>query len=248
INQIANQTNLLALNASIIAVQAGEYGKGFGVVANEIKKLSEETQVSTKEIEDLIDGLQIEVEKVVKSMSMGEKGIDTSVTLALKAGNVLTKILESSKRSAEMVDGIVKATQEQARGTLAATHAVERIDGMVQNIVRATQEQTEGAKFVSYRMENMKALTEGVKKATVEQARGSRQIANSTVILNDMINQIHRAVQGQGVESERLMENLEKIVAVVEANVVAIKRMEEVAKVLSAQVNTLKEEVGRFTL
>ena len=248
INQIAQQTNLLALNASIIAAQAGEYGKSFGVVAAEIKKLSDQTSISTKDIAALITNLQTETNKAVDVMRGAEKGINKSVTLALKAGDVFTRILESSEKSRDIVDIIVRATQEQAKGTSQVTQAVERINDMIKKIAKATHEQSEAAEFVSRIMENMKEITSQVNRATVEQTKGSTQIADSAVTVNEMIQYIHKAINGQKIESEKVIKNLENIVGVIKANSNSVKDMEEAVKVLSSQVHTLKEEMGKFSI
>lgn len=248
ISQIAQQTNLLALNASIIASQAGEYGKSFGVVATEIKKLSDQTALSTKEIAALIARLQTEGGKAVDVMRSAEKGIDNSVMLALRAGDVLTRILESSQKSRDLVDVIVMATQEQASGTAAATQAVERINGMINKIAKATQQQNAAAEFVSHIIENMKDLTGRVNKATEEQTQGSKQIASSTMTINDMIQHIHKAVHGQKTESENVMKNLQYIVDVIKANNDIVLEMNDAVNVLVSQVQTLKDEMGRFSI
>ncbi|MBI3755935.1 MAG: HAMP domain-containing protein [Deltaproteobacteria bacterium] len=248
INQIAQQTNLLALNASIIAAQAGEHGKSFGVVASEIKKLSDQTAASTKEIAGLITRLQTGSNKAVDVMRTAGSGIDNSVALALKAGDVLARILESSQMSRDLVDVIVRATQEQASGTSAATQAVEGINDMSKKIAKATQEQSEAAEFVSHIMENMKDLASQVNRATEEQTKGSRQIANSTVSVNEMVQRIHRAVDGQRAENVNVIKNLQDIVDVIKKNNGIVKEMDEAVKVLSSQVHTLKGEMGRFTI
>ncbi len=248
ISQIAQQTNLLALNASIIAAQAGEHGRSFAVVASEIKKLSDQTAVSTKEIAELITRLQTGSSKAVLVMRTAEKGIDNSVMLAIRAGEVLARILGSSQESRDMVDLIVRATQEQALGTSAATQAVERINDIIKKIAKATQEQSEGTKFVSQIMENMKELTGRVNKATEEQTKGSRQIANSTVSVTDMVQHIHKAALGQKAESARVIKNLHNIVDVIKTNSAIVKEMGEAVKVLSSQVQTLKDEMGRFSI
>lgn len=248
ISQIAQQTNLLALNASIIASQAGEYGKSFGVVATEIKKLSDQTTLSTKEIAALIARLQTGGSKAVDVMRTAEKGIDNSVMLALRAGDVLTKILESSQKSRDLVDVIVRATQEQASGTSAATQAVERINEMINKIAKATQQQSEAAEFVSHIMENMKNLTEQVNKAIGEQTQGSKHIAGSTATLNEMIQHINWAVQGQKAESENVIKNLQYIVDVIMANSNVVQEMNEAVNVLISQVQTFKDEMGRFSI
>ncbi|HBR17834.1 MAG: hypothetical protein A3G39_08670 [Deltaproteobacteria bacterium RIFCSPLOWO2_12_FULL_43_16] len=248
INQIAQQTNLLALNASIIASQAGEYGKSFGVVAGEIKKLSDRTSNSTKEIAALIANLRAENKKAVDVMRSAEAGIEKSVALALKTGDVFTRILESSENSRDIVDVIVRATKEQAKGTSAAAVAVERINEMIKKIAKATQEQSEAAEFVSRVMENMQDITGKVNKATVEQTKGSKQIANSIVTVNEMIQYIHKAIDGQKTESENVIENLEHIADVIKANNESVKDMEEAVKVLSSQVHVLKEEMNKFSV
>ena len=248
ISQIAQQTNLLALNASIIASQAGEYGKSFGVVAAEIKKLSDQTALSTKEIAALIARLQTGGSKAVDVMRTAEKGIDNSVMLALRAGDVLTKILESSQKSRDLVDIIVRATRDQASGTTAATQAVERINEMINKIAKATQQQSEAAEFVSHIMENMKDLTDQVNKATEEQTQGSKHIASSTTTLNEMIQHINRAVQGQKAESGNVIKNLQYVVDVIMANSDVVQEMNEAVNVLISQVQTFKDEMGRFSI
>jgi len=239
---------LLALNASIIASQAGEYGKSFGVVAGEIKKLSDRTSNSTKEIAALIANLRAENKKAVDVMRSAEAGIEKSVALALKTGDVFTRILESSENSRDIVDVIVRATKEQAKGTSAAAVAVERINEMIKKIAKATQEQSEAAEFVSRVMENMQDITGKVNKATVEQTKGSKQIANSIVTVNEMIQYIHKAIDGQKTESENVIENLEHIADVIKANNESVKDMEEAVKVLSSQVHVLKEEMNKFSV
>lgn len=248
INQIAQQTNLLALNASIIASQAGEHGKSFGVVASEIKKLSDQTAVSTKEIAELITRLKTESERAVDVMRTAENGIENSVVLALTAGDALSQIQKSSGLSKEIVDIIVRATREQASGTLAATQAVERINNMIKKIAKATQEQSDAAEFVSQTMENMKDLASQVNKATDEQTKGSKQIANVAVAVTEMVQQIHKAVAGQKTENEKVTKNLQHIVDVIQANSLSVKEMDEAVKVLTSQVQTLKDEMGRFSI
>lgn len=248
INQIAKQTNLLALNASIIAAQAGEHGKSFGVVASEIKKLSDQTAVSTKEIAELITRLQAESSKAVVVMRTAENGIDRSVELALKAGDVLARILESSGMSKNIVDVIVKAAHEQASGTTSAAQAVERINDMIKKIGKAMQEQSEAAEFVSQIMENMKDLASQVNQATDEQTKGSKQIAGSTVTVTEMVQHIHKAVNGQKAENMNVIKNLQDIVDVIKKNSGIVKEMGEAVRVLASQVHTLKDEMGRFSI
>ena len=119
---------------------------------------------------------------------------------------------------------------------------------MIKKIAKATHEQSEAAEFVSRIMENMKEITSQVNRATVEQTKGSTQIADSAVTVNEMIQYIHKAINGQKIESEKVIKNLENIVGVIKANSNSVKDMEEAVKVLSSQVHTLKEEMGKFSI
>ena len=89
IEDVAEQTNLLALNAAILAAQAGEYGKGFSVVAAEIRDLSERTASSTRDIANLIRGVQEEVENALRVTSAGSSLVENGVTLSHEAGKAL---------------------------------------------------------------------------------------------------------------------------------------------------------------
>ncbi|HEU5162678.1 MAG TPA: methyl-accepting chemotaxis protein, partial [Thermoanaerobaculia bacterium] len=114
IDDIAEQTNLLALNAAILAAQAGEHGKGFSVVAAQIRNLSERTGRSTREIAALIHSVQEEVENSLRSMGEGAKSAATGVDLAHDAGRALNNILEAANKSADRGREIATATREQA--------------------------------------------------------------------------------------------------------------------------------------
>jgi methyl-accepting chemotaxis protein len=117
IEDIAEQTNLLALNAAILAAQAGEHGKGFSVVASEIRDLSERTASSTRDIANLIGAVQDEVNNALKTMASGSSLVEHGVALAHDAGKALTKILDSATKASGMGKEIASATREQAAGS-----------------------------------------------------------------------------------------------------------------------------------
>ncbi|MBF0607263.1 MAG: methyl-accepting chemotaxis protein [Candidatus Magnetobacterium sp. LHC-1] len=123
IKGIADQTNLLALNAAIEAARAGEQGRGFAVVADEVRKLAERTSTSTTEISSMISTIQGETEKAVRSMQDGTRRVDSGVELAKEAGTSLDKIVQSVRGLQSMVHHIASATEEMS--TVSETISVD---------------------------------------------------------------------------------------------------------------------------
>lgn len=114
IEQIAEQTNLLALNAAIEAARAGEQGRGFAVVADEVRNLAGRTGDATKEIASMISGIQRDTEAAVHAMDTGTKEVASGVELANKAGDSLTQIVSVVANVTDMVQHIATAAEEQS--------------------------------------------------------------------------------------------------------------------------------------
>ncbi|MDF1810340.1 MAG: methyl-accepting chemotaxis protein [Phycisphaerales bacterium] len=132
INDIADQTNLLALNAAIEAARAGEHGRGFAVVADEVRKLAERTAVATQEVAESVQAIKIDTQKAIVLMESGKDSVHDGVQLAEQAGSALEEIVDNANNMTPMIQGIAAAATQQSAAANEISRSIERID-MVTN-------------------------------------------------------------------------------------------------------------------
>ena len=153
IDDIADQTNLLALNAAIEAARAGEQGRGFAVVADEVRKLAERTTEATKQIAKMIKGIQHETEQAVVAMNKGTMEVQSGIELADKAGESLKQILTSTHEVLDMVNQIAAASEEQSATS-------EQISKNVIAISKVTADSTSRVEDVAKTADELARMTE----------------------------------------------------------------------------------------
>ncbi|HHN65887.1 MAG TPA: hypothetical protein ENK09_11050 [Nitrospirae bacterium] len=246
IKDITEQTGLLSLNAQILAVQAGEYGKSFSVVADEMKVLSEKTSSSTKEISRIISTLKHEMSDVVAETKKVVTMIGNGHEKVVRTAEALNEIYESSKKATDMSNQIVRATKEQTKGIESITYAIEHIKHMTQEIKRATYEQDKGVSYILNNIENIKNITEIVTRTAREQIENNNYIVQNIESANNIISHISSASRVQQDVNRQLYQVLTDLK---NSNTDIIRDIREQTVLLSSlfeEVEQLQKELNLF--
>ncbi len=177
INDIADQTNLLALNAAIEAARAGEQGRGFAVVADEVRKLAERTTRATKEISGMINSIQVETNKAVNEMADGTHKVENGVRLANEAGDALGNIVNGVHTVTEMIAQIATSAEEQSATTEEITQNMESIKDVSKSSVTAIGEAASASNEMARLATELKDLVSKFKVLRGEDAGGKGSLS-----------------------------------------------------------------------
>jgi methyl-accepting chemotaxis protein len=214
IDDIASQTNLLALNAAIEAARAGEHGKGFAVVADEVRKLAERSSSATKEINGLIRGIQKTVAEAVQAMNEGATEVENGVTMANEAGKSLNNILSAAEAVFTQAEQAAKGTQRMSVLAEQMVAAADTVSSIIEENTASSEQMSANSAEVVQAIENIAAVSEENSAAAeevsasteemsaqVEEVTASAQLLSETAQeLKQLVGQF-KLVDGQGTQN-----------------------------------------------
>lgn len=246
IDDIASQTNLLALNAAIEAARAGEHGKGFAVVADEVRKLAERSANATKEIAVLIKGIQHETSIAVNSIKHGADKVEVGNQLADKTNEAIQKITLGITIMTEEMHQVVEMTEIQSRNNEIITKSVENVAHQAAQMTHSTKEQSLTAQEIVKGILDIRNQVQQITVATAEQAKGGREIVSSVENVTGQSNSVTAATREQALAAEEIVRNLNSIKNMVREITVVTNDQAKFGQVISDEIAKVRSQTAEL--
>jgi methyl-accepting chemotaxis protein len=160
INNISSQTNLLALNAAIEAARAGEHGKGFTVVAEEVRKLSEQTSTEANQIASLVNEMVTQIERAVKSMDLGNQAVENGVIVANETDESFISIIDAVEQIVKDIEQIVDVTKDEVANSDQIVKLIDSVATITEITASNSEEVAASAEEQASIIQNLAAISE----------------------------------------------------------------------------------------
>lgn len=218
LNDIAEQTNLLALNASIIAAQAGGHGRGFSVVAGEVRGLADRTRRSTQEIRQIIQSFQANVLQGSTAMTKSLEAVEKGVKLASRSETILLRINERIQEAQQMAATLAEATVTQTQNSQQVKYATEQISQKLDELLTTAN----------------------------QQAKDSSHLAEMAHILRESSHHIDQVATVQFQETDTIVQAVGRIQDLLVRNAKSIRQLEQSSQELGKLETELAADMGQF--
>jgi methyl-accepting chemotaxis protein len=246
IDEVADETGLLALNAAIIAAQAGEHGRSFAVVAQQVKRLAARVSESTKGVAQVIQAVQEQTQETRGAIENSVEIVDRGVRLAGQAGESLEEITHAASDSSAQIDAIATTMKEQAAAVSHVASLMEQVQSGTGQIRTAIADQERSTATLQQNSSSSGETANQVRRSTDEQAQSTTAIGKNMESIQNSVIRINRNLKQQSSSCSQAVEVLDQVNLSTESNKQSVQRLQDAMGVLQDKSDELREEVSRF--